>query len=176
MDRSPLNGVNLTGSFGVKRLESLDWLHSMSLCFPLQAGQIEIITEPQAFYTKLQALCTNAVNRIGIASLYIGTGQLESNLIKDIEQNVCNNSELKVNILIDFTRGTRGDSSKNSSKQILQPILNSSTNTSLSLYHTPKLRGLKKRVMPDRWNELIGLQVCLNFNEKKRKSIINNNP
>lgn len=158
MDRSPLNGVNLTGTFGVKRLESLDWLHSMSLCFPLQASQIEIITEPQAFYTKLQTLCINAVNRIGIASLYIGTGQLESQLVKAIEQNVCNNSQLKVNILIDFTRGTREESSKTSSKQILQPLLNFSTNTSLSLYHTPKLRGLKKRVMPDRWNELIGLQ------------------
>lgn len=158
MDRSPFNGVNLTGSFGVKRLESLDWLHSMSLCFPLQADQIEIITEPQAFYTKLQSLCINAVNRIGIASLYIGTDQLESQLVKDIEQNVCNNSQLQVNILIDFTRGTRGEKNQTSSKKLLQQLLNTSTNTSLSLYHTPKLRGIKKRVMPNRWNELIGLQ------------------
>ncbi|XP_031639540.1 CDP-diacylglycerol--glycerol-3-phosphate 3-phosphatidyltransferase, mitochondrial [Contarinia nasturtii] len=158
MDKSPFKGVHLTGSFGVRRLESLDWLHSMSVCFPLQAGQIEIITEPQIFYTKLQTLCVNAANRIGIASLYFGTDQLESQLVKDIEENVCKNSQLKVNILIDFTRGTRGEGKKTSSKQILQQIMNSSTNTSLSLYHTPKLRGLKKRVMPDRWNELIGLQ------------------
>lgn len=158
MDRSPLKSVNLTGSFGVKRLESLDWLHSLSLCFPLEAAQIEIITEPISFYTKLQTLCINAVNRIGIASLYIGTDQLESQLVKDIQQNIVNNSELKVNILIDFTRGTRGENSKTSSKQMLQQLLTSNANTSLSLYHTPKLRGLKKRVMPDRWNELIGLQ------------------
>lgn len=160
MDMSPLKGVNLTGSFGVKRLESLDWLHSMSLCFPLQAGQIEIITEPQEFYTRLQTLCMNAVNRIGIASLYFGTDQLESQLVKDIEQNVYRNSQLKVNILIDFTRGTRGeaDGSKTTSKQILLQLLKESSNVSLALYHTPKLRGIKKRVMPDRWNELIGLQ------------------
>lgn len=158
MDRSPLKGVNLTGSFGVKRLESLDWLHSMSVCFPLQAGQIEIITEPKTFYTKVQALCINAVNRIGIASLYIGTDQLESQLVNDIQQNIVKNSQLKVNILIDFTRGTRGEGSKTSSKQMLQQLLSDGGNTSLSLYHTPKLRGLKKRMMPDRWNELIGLQ------------------
>lgn len=158
MDRSPLKGVNLTGSFGIKRLESLDWLHSMSVCFPLQASQIEIITDPKNFYTRLQTLCINAVNRIGIASLYIGTDQLESQLVNDIKQNIVQNSELKVNILIDFTRGTRGDGNKTSSKQLLLQLLDDNGNTSLSLYHTPKLRGLKKRVMPNRWNELIGLQ------------------
>lgn len=155
---SPLKGVNLTGSFGVKRLESLDWLHSLSLCFPVHASQVEIITEPQDFYTKLQKLCMNAVNRIGIASLYFGTDQLESQLVKDIQQNICINSQLKVNFLIDFTRGTRGEGNKTSSKQMLQQLLADSPNTSLSLYHTPKLRGIKKRVLPARWNELIGLQ------------------
>lgn len=158
IEMSPLKGVNLTGSFGVKRLESLDWLHSLSLCFPLQADQVEIITEPQAFYNKLQTMCINAANRIGIASLYFGTDQLESQLVTDIQQNIIRNSQLKVNILIDFTRGTRGESRRTSSKQMLQQLLTDNSNTSLSLYHTPKLRGLKKRVIPDRWNELIGLQ------------------
>lgn len=158
IDMSPLKSVNLTGSFGVKRLESLDWLHSLSVCFPLQAEQIEIITEPDVFYSKLQTLCMKAVNRIGIASLYFGTDQLESQLVNDIQQNVYRNSQLKVNILIDFTRGTRGEGTKITSKQMLQQLLNDGPNTSLALYHTPKLRGLKKRVMPDRWNELIGLQ------------------
>lgn len=158
MEVSPLKGVHLTGTFGVKRLESLDWLHSLSLCFPLQADQIEIITEPQAFYSKLQTMFTNASNRIGIASLYFGSDQLESQLVTDIRENIVKNSQLKVNILIDFTRGTRGEGRKVSSKQMLQQLLVDNKNTSLSLYHTPKLRGLKKRVMPDRWNELIGLQ------------------
>lgn len=158
IDMSPLKGVNLSGTFGVKRLESLDWLHSLSLCFPLQASQIEIITEPQTFYNKLQMQCLNAVNRIGIASLYFGTDALESQLVNDIQQNIRRNAALKVNILIDFMRGTRGEGSKITSKQMLQQLLNDSTNCSLSLYHTPNLRGLKKRMMPDRWNELIGLQ------------------
>lgn len=158
MDVSPLKGFHLTGSFGVKRLESLDWLHSLSLCFPLQAHQVEIITEPQAFYSKLQTMFANAANRIGIASLYFGTDQLESQLVTDIRDNIGRNSQLKVNILIDFTRGTRGEARKKSSKQMLQQLLADNKNTTLSLYHTPKLRGLKKRVMPDRWNELIGLQ------------------
>lgn len=158
MDVSPLKGVHLSGTFGIKRLESLDWLHSFSLCFPLQATQVEIITEPQTFYYKLQTLCANAAQRIGIASLYFGMDQLESQLVTDIQQNIRQNSDLKVNILIDFTRGTRGEGSKVTSKQMLQQLLNDNSNTSLSLYHTPNLRGWTKRIMPGRYNELIGLQ------------------
>lgn len=161
MDMSPMKSVQLSGSFGIKRLESLDWLHSFSFCFPLQATQVEIITEPQAFYQQLETLCTNAVHRIGIASLYFGTDHLETQLVKDIQQNIDKNSELKVNILIDYTRGTRGEgssSSKITSKQMLQQLLTENSNTSLSLYHTPNLRGLTKRIVPNRWNELIGLQ------------------
>lgn len=41
---------------------------------------------------------------------------------------------------------------------MLQQLLTDNSNTSLSLYHIPKFIGLKKRVIPDRWNELIGLQ------------------
>lgn len=158
LDMSPFKGVNLTGSFGVKRLESLDWLHSFSVCFPLQADQVEIITEPQLFYDELRKICGNAANRIGIASLYFGTDQLESQLVRDIQNNMRQNEQLKVNILIDFARGTRNERTKVTSRQMLQQLLDENGQCSLSLYHTPYLRGFKKRLIPDRWNELIGLQ------------------
>lgn len=148
---------SLTGTFGVKHLESLDWLHTLSPCFPLCAEQIEIITEPQAFYNRLLTLCTNATERISIASLYFGTGKLETQLVTEIQNNVQRNADLKVNILIDYTRGTRG-TNNTTSKSMLQTLVNQSKNVLLSLYHTPNLRGLTRRIVPARWNELIGLQ------------------
>lgn len=142
-------------SYGTERLESLQWLFGTSPSFRLQASQVELIQEPNKFYERLLDLCTNAKCRISIASLYLGIGQLESNLVSSIHNNVKQNSELKVNILLDCARGLRGE--KNS-KLMLQGLVNESQNVLLSLYHTPNLRGFTKKFIPPRWNELVGLQ------------------
>lgn len=54
-------------------------------------------------------------------------------------------------------RGSRGESN---SKEILKPLVNGKFGKSCQvfLYHTPKLRGLLKSIIPNRFNELIGLQ------------------
>jgi CDP-diacylglycerol---glycerol-3-phosphate 3-phosphatidyltransferase len=83
-----------------------------------------------------------------------GIGQMESDLVDVVRRNMKQNESLRVNILLDYTRGTRG---KKNSKAMLMPLLQSS-NCNLSLYHTPQLRGIKKKFMPARWNELLGLQ------------------
>jgi CDP-diacylglycerol---glycerol-3-phosphate 3-phosphatidyltransferase len=64
------------------------------------------------------------------------------------------NKDLKVNILLDYSRGLRGQTN---SKVMLMPLVKQSDNCQLSLYHTPKLRGMKKK-LPARYNELIGTQ------------------
>lgn len=144
-----------SATFGSEKLESLQWLYGASLCFPLHASQVELIQEPNKFYDKLLDLCTNAEHRISIASLYLGIGQLEKSLVSRIHDNIKNNSDLKVNILLDFARGTRGEQN---SQKMLQPLVDESENVLLSFYHTPNLRGLTKKLVPPRWNELVGLQ------------------
>ena len=64
---------------------------------------------------------------------------------------------MKVNILLDYMRGSRG---KENSRTLLQPFLNGKWKDcwNVFLYHTPKLRGFLKMVTPDRYNEMIGLQ------------------
>lgn len=54
-------------------------------------------------------------------------------------------------------RGSRG---KLNSRKMLKPLLNGkySHSCQIFLYHTPKLRGFLKMIIPDRFNELIGLQ------------------
>lgn len=142
--------------FGRKRLESLEWLNAMSPCFPVNGDQVKLIFKPDEFYNSLLDLYGNAKQRIYVASLYFGTGHLENSLVNAIRDNIKKNPEIQVNILIDFTRGTRG--TPDSSKSLLQPLLAEGKNVLFSMYHTPNLRGFVKQWIPSRWNELIGLQ------------------
>jgi len=75
-------------------------------------------------------------------------------------ENVLRRSEnkIRVHILLDYTRGSRGTLN---SRVMLLPLLNRSLEDNhevqVALYHTPDLRGILKRFLPDRWNEGIGL-------------------
>jgi len=64
---------------------------------------------------------------------------------------------VQVRILLDYMRGSRG---KQNSRKMLEPLLKSKygDHCKVFFYHTPKLRGIMKTVIPDRFNELIGLQ------------------
>lgn len=64
-------------------------------------------------------------------------------------------SQVQVKILFDYTRGSRG---KENSRTLFLPLLQShESQIEVSLYHTPKLRGFIKWLLPERWNETIGL-------------------
>ncbi|XP_055385153.1 CDP-diacylglycerol--glycerol-3-phosphate 3-phosphatidyltransferase, mitochondrial [Condylostylus longicornis] len=137
-------------------LESLTWLLSYSPCFPVNGDQIKIISEPNVFYDTIIEKSALAKRRIVLASLYMGTGHLEKAFVQTIHQNLSKNQNLKVNVLLDFTRGTRGE--QNSKSMLLPLIQQFDRNFCLSMYHTPVLRGITKKLAPPRWNELLGLQ------------------
>jgi len=68
-----------------------------------------------------------------------------------------NRGTVQVQILLDYMRGSRG---KYNSRKMLEPLLKDKyeNRCKVFLYHTPKLRGVMKAAIPDRFNELIGLQ------------------
>ncbi|XP_001605516.1 CDP-diacylglycerol--glycerol-3-phosphate 3-phosphatidyltransferase, mitochondrial [Nasonia vitripennis] len=137
---------------------SLAWLHKAAPAFPVDGSKVTIIHEPSEFYSTLLEKCKTAKTRITLASLYLGTGKLETELVKTIKQTVeSNNGNVEVNILLDYMRGSRG---KMNSKEILRPLLEGKYGhcCRVFLYHTPRLRGFLKALIPDRFNELIGLQ------------------
>lgn len=136
-------------------VENLSFLFEVAPCFPVSARNIRIISEPKDFYESILQNAIAAKYRISMASLYLGIGKLETDLVNAIQQNLSENRELKVNILLDYSRGTRG---KKNSKGMLMPLVKQNSNCQLSLYHTPMLRGITKRLAPARYNELIGLQ------------------
>ncbi|XP_068984049.1 CDP-diacylglycerol--glycerol-3-phosphate 3-phosphatidyltransferase, mitochondrial [Bombus flavifrons] len=137
---------------------TLTWLYKNAPCFAINGSKIKVIHEPSVFYSTLVQKCKNARKRITFASLYLGTGKLESNLVNAVnEALITSNGNVEVKILIDFMRGSRG---KLNSRKMLEPLLNGKHGhcCQIFLYHTPKLRGFLKMITPDRFNELIGLQ------------------
>uniref|UniRef100_A0A0N4Z4L3 CDP-diacylglycerol--glycerol-3-phosphate 3-phosphatidyltransferase n=1 Tax=Parastrongyloides trichosuri TaxID=131310 RepID=A0A0N4Z4L3_PARTI len=120
----------------------------------VKSTSIEIISEPQQFYETLCKLSEESTKRISLSTLYLGTGDLEKELINKISTNEgYKNGSLKVNFLCDYLRGSRG--STINSITMLKDLYNKGN---LYLYHTPELRGLTKKILPERVNEIIGLQ------------------
>lgn len=132
------------------------WLSSVAPCFPVSASNITILSEPPQFYNVLKEGCATATKRIVLVSLYLGTGNLEKNLVKAVlENDSFQKGGLNVSVLLDYMRGSRFEVN---SRTVLKPLLQKNNNCTVSLYHTPVLRGLMKKITPDRWNELWGLQ------------------
>ncbi|XP_041364721.1 CDP-diacylglycerol--glycerol-3-phosphate 3-phosphatidyltransferase, mitochondrial-like [Gigantopelta aegis] len=135
------------------------WIGKSSPCFQVKGEQVLVLTEPTQFYEILKLKTRKAKERITFASLYLGTGHLEQ---VECVREACENARLEgntnfqVNILLDFNRGSRG--SDCNSRTMLLPLLEEYPEmVHVSLYHTPDLRGLLKRVVPERFNETIGL-------------------
>lgn len=63
--------------------------------------------------------------------------------------------DLRVKFLFDYMRGSRG---KRNTRTMLLPLLKDfEQRVSVALYHTPDLRGIIKRVLPERYNETFGV-------------------
>ena len=88
--------------------------------------QIEILHEPHSFYNLLLRQIENANERIVLSSLYLGTGLLEKNLVQVLQKRLQEKPNLKVKILLDCTRGSRG---KINSRQMLLPLLKNFENS-----------------------------------------------
>jgi CDP-diacylglycerol--glycerol-3-phosphate 3-phosphatidyltransferase len=68
------------------------------------------------------------------------------------------NPSLHVSILIDALRGTR-EAPRDCAASLLLPLVEKfGDRVDVRMYHTPNFRGLKKRIVPQRFNEGWGLQ------------------
>ncbi|CAB3396742.1 unnamed protein product [Caenorhabditis bovis] len=122
---------------------------------PVDPKNIKILHTPQEFYSTLLERIRTAEKRIVLSSLYLGDGKLERDLVDELNDKIDNTKKLDVRILLDYLRGTRGESNERSSTTILRKIAHKAK---VYLYHTPELNGFFKRCLPERTNEIIGLQ------------------
>ncbi|KAK9883250.1 hypothetical protein WA026_001439 [Henosepilachna vigintioctopunctata] len=143
--------------FASSETKQFAWLTRFAPCFPIKSSNISILNDPHQFYDILLQLSQCARTRITFASLYFGSGTLEKNLVENVLKNTnFQNGSLEVNVLLDYTRGSRFS---DNSRTTLLPLLNKNNKKcQISLYHTPVLRGVLKKIVPNKWNELFGLQ------------------
>ncbi|CAD5116077.1 DgyrCDS5007 [Dimorphilus gyrociliatus] len=141
-------------------LKKFSWIKQHAPCFRIQPDHVDIIYEPAEFYDTLKDQVSRAKDRIVLSSLYIGTGPKEVGLIDEIEKALKSNDRLKVTILTDFTRGTRGDQN---TCTLVQKLKNYN-NVTICMYHSPDLRGILKKILPQKFNEVVGLshmKICV---------------
>ncbi|XP_061561350.1 LOW QUALITY PROTEIN: CDP-diacylglycerol--glycerol-3-phosphate 3-phosphatidyltransferase, mitochondrial [Phycodurus eques] len=138
------------------------WMAEHVPAFRVNGARVHMLTSPDQFYQTLKARVRTAKRRVVLASLYLGTGQLEQDLVNCIQEALersrenGHTPELKVSVLLDHTRGSRGEVN---SRSMLLPLLRRFTSQMrVSLYHTPDLRGLLRLLVPQRFNETIGVQ------------------
>ena len=78
----------------------------------VKTSNIAILSTPTEFYETLLKHSQTAKKRISLAALYLGTGQLEEELVRSICTNYCQKDHLKVHVVMDRNRGTRLEHSK----------------------------------------------------------------
>ncbi|KAL0637163.1 CDP-diacylglycerol--glycerol-3-phosphate 3-phosphatidyltransferase [Maublancomyces gigas] len=125
--------------------------------FELHASQIRILQAPGEFYETLKERISKAERRIFLSTLYIG--KTEHELISILRAALLRSPTLHVSILSDALRGTR-ESPHPSCASLLAPLVAEfgADRVDIRMYHTPNLRGLRKKVVPKRLNEGWGLQ------------------
>ncbi|KAH7701676.1 phospholipase D family protein [Aphelenchoides avenae] len=131
----------------------MEWLHEGFPTLPVSPRSVEFLRTPSEFYETLMKKIKSSRKRVIMAALYLGTGPLEKDMITAIEAAMKKNPNLRVGFLLDYMRGTRG--AQESSVTMLEPI---SERGEAYFFHTPDLRGFVKSVLPERVNEVVGLQ------------------
>ncbi|KAM6897347.1 CDP-diacylglycerol--glycerol-3-phosphate 3-phosphatidyltransferase, mitochondrial [Xenentodon cancila] len=165
-DPSPSRVSRPAGSAGAQGTDNVctpfRWMAEQVPAFRVPGDHIHILTSPDQFYQAMKARIRTAQKRVVMASLYLGTGPLEQELVDCMEEALQRSkdnthcSDLKVSVLLDYTRGSRGQVN---SRTMLLPLLQRFTSQiRVSLYHTPDLRGLLRLLVPERFNETIGVQ------------------
>eukprot|EP01083_Nonionella_stella_P072228 194567_1 len=130
-----------------------------SKAFPVNADDVVVLTSPDQFYRKLMEMSKSAEKRVYLASLYMGHSDMCHDLISTLSNNAKLNPSLRIQIMLDFFRGTRGAQSGSSSVDLLSPFLSAhETQAQLALFHSPSVSSMWRSVLGERHNEIISLQ------------------
>uniref|UniRef100_A0A915PNA5 CDP-diacylglycerol--glycerol-3-phosphate 3-phosphatidyltransferase n=1 Tax=Setaria digitata TaxID=48799 RepID=A0A915PNA5_9BILA len=148
-----------------KDYDTLNWLPQNAPYVDAEPEMIKVIETPTGFYEKLLVRYCFSLSLVEFFLDFVSVEKIKfknkigSKILRkhhfwwvnELEKALDTNPEIKIAILLDCLRGTRSGSEA-SSAQILVP------RASVYLFHTPHLRGLKKRILPERVNEVVGLQ------------------
>ena len=136
--------------------------------FPLRASSVSFLPDPPAFYQTLLDAIARSHDRITLSALYLGHGPMEQALVQHILAACHKKPNLRVQILLDHSRGTRGHRQGTSSLTTLAPLLSLTrtrpSSTSLqpqahvALLRMPQLSGpWARRFIPSPLNEVLAV-------------------
>lgn len=116
----------------------------MSRLFALSASTLEVTSDqgPEAFHQLLRRLIRGATRRISLASLYVGTGALERELLDDLRFALARSPELEVQLVIDYSRGQRRTPEGTSASFLAELAREHPGRVGVFLHRMPQLDGL----------------------------------
>ena len=158
-----MNQSKFSSSYYQENASEFNWLQNHTISIPVKGDDIRILEKPSDFYKELINGIKTAQKRVVLTALYLGVGKLEKQLISELKETIkkaqVNQQKLKVDILLDFCRGSRGTiNSRSVLSSLLEKDFEIQSDIKISLYHSPMLRGFWKQLLPDRINEVVGLQ------------------
>lgn len=140
-------------------------------------SKIKIIKDPSSYHKSLIEGIGKARERVVLATLYLGNGTLESEVVAALSSALEAHPSMTAHVHMDCLRGLRimqgsttgangippeGKADEPApvrhSVAMITPLLERfGDRVLLSLYHTPHLRGVKKGFLPNRWNETLSV-------------------
>lgn len=139
-------------------------MQEFALPVAVPTRDIVILKEPSAFYECLASGVRNARHRVVLSTLYIGREtEKERGLIDALAE--ASRRGVRVSLLLDALRARRlesgsGSGSTTIAKTLADSLLATSSATDrpqVSLYHTPRLKGLLKSVVKPPYSEILGV-------------------
>lgn len=89
------------------RSSNLSRLFPCSRVLKIKSDNVRPILTPSEFYLEVKNQIRSARNQLSISALYIGTGEMEAELINDIAEACSSSKNLKVQLLFDHSRCLR---------------------------------------------------------------------
>jgi CDP-diacylglycerol--glycerol-3-phosphate 3-phosphatidyltransferase len=125
---------------------------------PVAAAAIDVLTEqgPAGFHRLVHELFGGATRRIAIASLYVGTGRLEAELLAALRAALLRSPALEVTVVLDHSRAQRRTDNGTSVGFVRELAREFPTRVSLYLHRLPQLDGARG-LLPSPLDECIAV-------------------
>lgn len=129
----------------------------------LHGRELRVLKGPDEYYREIRAQLQRAKRHVALSALYLGTGDLELRLIKDLDDLLDREPDVKVTFIFDFNRAHRMWRSDDSSNKevpqyyMLLPLLRKygEQRVALRLYEPPT--NVFKQRMPQQVKETLGV-------------------
>lgn len=125
---------------------------------PTLASRCDVLPSPSSFYDSLLSGVERASRSITLISLYLGTGEKETRLVRSLRDALSSRPSLEVSVLLDGSRASRPVAGGDSVAALRSLSLDFPDRFRLVLFRMPQLWGSLSSRLPPRWIEILATQ------------------